>query len=121
MPKIVDLDEKVDIKTQLEENVRVVILVNKFVVKPTDRVQFLKVFEKTTKFMKTQPGLSQPNFIKALLEAIHSLSMLFANLQNFKKTFDNSEFQASMGELPSDTLMSHHLFKTVVMSYICVY
>jgi len=69
MPKMVEFEENVDTKTQLEEDVGVVILLNKFVVKPGDRVQFLKVFEKTTKFKKAQPGfLSQPNFIMACWE-----------------------------------------------------
>lgn len=107
MPKIVDLDENVDIKTQLEENVRVVILVNKFVVKPTDRVQFLKVFEKTTKFMKTQPSFIAAQLHKGIAGS-HTFFIyaVWESGEHFKKAFNNSEFQSSMGEPPSDTLMS---------------
>lgn len=51
-----NLDANVDIKTQLEEHIEVVIILNMFVVMASDREQFLEVFEKTTKFMKRQPG-----------------------------------------------------------------
>jgi len=44
MVKIVEMDEKVTLSTQLEENVGPVILLNKFTVKPEDVDEFLKVF-----------------------------------------------------------------------------
>ena len=46
MVKIVDLDENVNIKSQLEENIGSMILLNKFVVKPEDIEQFLKYLKK---------------------------------------------------------------------------
>jgi hypothetical protein len=54
MVKIVDMDEKVTLSTQSEDDVDVgaVILLNKFTVQPEDVNEFLKVFEATTKVMK---------------------------------------------------------------------
>jgi hypothetical protein len=56
MVKIVEMDENVTLKAQLEEDVGSVILLNKFTVKPEDVDQFLKVFAITTEMFKQQPG-----------------------------------------------------------------
>jgi arylsulfatase A-like enzyme len=48
MVKIVEMDESVTLKAQLEEDVGPVILLNKFTVKPEDTDEFLKVFSLTT-------------------------------------------------------------------------
>jgi quinol monooxygenase YgiN len=62
MAKIIEMDEKVTLNTQLEEDVGPVILLNKFAVKPHDVDEFLKVFAATSEVFKQQPG-----FISALL------------------------------------------------------
>lgn len=49
MVKIVEMDENATRKSQLEEDVGPVILLNKFTVQPEDVDQFLKVFVDTTK------------------------------------------------------------------------
>lgn len=49
MVKIVEMDENATRKSQLEEDVGPVILLNKFTVQPEDVDQFLKVFADTTK------------------------------------------------------------------------
>jgi heme-degrading monooxygenase HmoA len=56
MVKIVEMDESVTLKAQLEEDVGPVILLNKFTVKPEDTDEFLKVFSLTTEMFKQQPG-----------------------------------------------------------------
>ena len=83
MVKIVDMDESVTIKAQLEEDVGTVILLNKFTVNPEDIDQFLKVFEATTKILGNNRVLSRLSYIVVLLGATHSLTMLFGSLQSF--------------------------------------
>ena len=56
MVKIVEMDENITLKAQLEEDVGSVILLNKFTVKPEDVDQFLKIFAATTEIFKEQPG-----------------------------------------------------------------
>ena len=56
MVKIVEMDESVTLKAQLEEDVGPVILLNKFTVKLEDTDEFLKVFALTTEMFKQQPG-----------------------------------------------------------------
>jgi len=52
MVKIVEMDENVTLRAQLEEDVGPVILLNKFTVKPEDVDEFLKTFADTTEIFK---------------------------------------------------------------------
>src|SRR5215211_6206049 len=85
MVKIVELDEKVTLSTQLEgdgggsANGGAVILLNKFTVQPEDVDEFLKVFKATTKVMKQQPG-----FISAQLHRGIAGSSTFFNYAVFE-------------------------------------
>lgn len=54
MVKIVEMDENVTLRAQLEEDVGPVILLNKFTVKPEDVDEFLKAFADTTEIFKRQ-------------------------------------------------------------------
>jgi Antibiotic biosynthesis monooxygenase len=54
--KIAEMDENVTLKSQLEEDVAPVVLLNKLTVMPEDVDQFLKVFADTTSIFKQQPG-----------------------------------------------------------------
>jgi len=75
MVKIVEMDENVTLKSQLEEDVGSVILLNKFTVKPEDVDQFLKVFATTTEMFKQQPDLSPLSCTVVLVVVVHSLTM----------------------------------------------
>ena len=62
MVKFDEMDEKVTLAKQLEENVSPVILINKFNVKPEEADQFLKAWADDAAYFK-----SQPRFISAQL------------------------------------------------------
>ena len=116
MVKIVEMDENVTLKSQLEENVGPVIVLNKFTVKSEDVDQFLKVFEDTTKVFKQQPG-----FISAQLHRGIGGSNTFFNYvvwesaKHFKQAFSRPEFRSSMADVLPNTTMSPHLFKKVAV------
>ena len=120
MVKIVEMDENVTLKSQLEEDVGPIIVVNKFTVKPEDVDEFLKVFEDTTKMFKQQPG-----FISAQLHRGIGGSNTFLNYvvwesaEHFKHAFNRPEFR-SMADVLPNTTMSPHLFKKVAVPGICV-
>lgn len=88
MVKIVEMDENVTLKAQLEEDVGSVILLNKFTVKTKDVDQFLKAFATTTEMFKRQPG-----FISAQLHRGIGGSSTFFNYvvwesaEHFKQGF----------------------------------
>ena len=108
------MDENVTLKSQLEEDVGSVILLNKFTVKPEDVDQFLKLFATTTEMFKQQPG-----FISAQLHRGIGGSSTFFNYvvwesaEHFKQAFNRPEFRSSMADVLPDTVMSPHLFKKV--------
>jgi heme-degrading monooxygenase HmoA len=121
MVKIVEMDENVTLKSQLEEDVGPVIVLNKFTVKSEDVDQFLKVFEDTTKVFKQQPG-----FISAQLHRGVGGSNTFFNYvvwesaEHFKQAFSRPEFRSNMADVLPNVTMSPHLFKKVAVPGICV-
>ena len=121
MVKIVEMDEKVMLGTQLEENISSVILLNKFTVKPEDVDEFLKVFSTTTEFFKQQPG-----FISAQLHRGIAGSSTFFNhvvwesAEHFKRAFNRPEFRSRMADVLPNVVMSPHLFKKVAVPGICI-
>ena len=121
MVKIIELDENTPIKSQLEENVGTVILLNKFTVSPEDVDKFLKAFENTTKVLKKQSG-----FISAQLHRGIAGSHTFINYavwesaEHFKRSFNSTEFLSSLNYLPANIVMAPHLFKKIAIPDICV-
>jgi heme-degrading monooxygenase HmoA len=121
MVKIIEMDENVTLKSQLDQDVGPVVLLNKFTVKPEDVDQFLKVFEDTTKMFKQQPG-----FISAQLHRGIGSSNTFFNYViwespgHFKDAFNRPEFRSSMADVLPNTTMSPHLFKKVAVPGVCV-
>ena len=121
MVKIVEMDEDVTLKSQLEEDVGSVILLNKFTVRPEDVDQFLKLFAATTEMFKQQHG-----FISAQLHRGIGDSSTFFNYvvwesaEHFKRAFNRPEFRSSMADLLPNTVMSPHIFKKVAIPGICV-
>jgi heme-degrading monooxygenase HmoA len=121
MVKLIEMDEKVTLNTQLEEDVGAVILLNKFTVNIEDVEQFLNVFAVTTQVLKQQSG-----FISAQLHRGIAGSCTFINyavwesVEHFKLAFNSPEFRSSLADLPPTTMMSPHLFKKVAVPGICV-
>jgi heme-degrading monooxygenase HmoA len=120
MVKIVEMDENVTLRAQLED-VGPVILLNKFTVKPEDVDEFLKAFADTTEIFKRQPG-----FISAQLHRGIGKSSTFFNyvvwesVKDFKQAFNRPEFQSKMSDVLPNVIMSPHLFKKVAVPGICV-
>jgi quinol monooxygenase YgiN len=122
MVKIVEMDEKVTLNTQLEGDVGgAVILLNKFTVKPEDVDQFLKVFETTTKVMKQQPGFISAQLHRGIAGSSTFFNYaVFESAEHFKRAFNTPDFRSNMAALPPNTVMSPHLFKKVAVPDICV-
>jgi quinol monooxygenase YgiN len=121
MVKIVELDEKVTLSTQLEDDGGAVILLNKFTVQPEDVDEFLKVFETTTKVMKQQPGFISAQLHRGIAGSSTFFNYaVFESAEHFKQAFNTPEFRSTMATLPPSTVMSPHLFKKVAVPDICV-
>jgi len=121
MVKIIEMDERITLEKQLDEDAGPIIVMNKFNVGPDEIDEFLKVFAKTTEKFKQQPG-----FISAQLHRGIAGSSTFVNYvvwesaAHFKQAFNTPEFKSNMASVLPNTVMSPHLFKKVAVPGICV-
>ena len=121
MAKFSEMDEKVTLYEQLEENVSPVILINKFNVKPEEADQFLKAWTDDAEYFKSQPG-----FISSQLHRGIGGSGIFVNYAvwestvHLKKALNNIDLEAILSKCPTGTVVSPHLFKKVAVPGICV-
>ena len=121
MAKFNEMDEKVTLSEQLEENVSPVILINKFNVNPKEADQFLKASTDDAAYFKSQPG-----FISAQLHRGIGGSGIFVNYAvwestvHLKKALNNVDLEAILSKYPASTVVSPHLFKKVAVPGICV-
>jgi quinol monooxygenase YgiN len=121
MAKFSEMDEKVTLSEQLEENVSPVILINKFNVKLEEADQFLKAWADDAAYFKSQPG-----FISAQLHRGIGGSGVFVNYAvwestvHLKRALNNIDLEAILSKYPASTVVSPHLFKKVAVPGICV-
>ena len=122
MAKLVEMDERVAILEQMEENVGPVILINKFSVNPEEFDLFLKVWTNEAEKFKEQPG-----FISTQLHQGIGGSGTFVNYAvwesaaHFKRAVAKvMDPQDRMSAYPPSTVASPHLFKKVAVPGICV-
>jgi quinol monooxygenase YgiN len=121
MAKFVETDEHVKLSEQLEENVGLIILINRFNVKPEETDQFLKAWEKDATNFKSQPG-----FISTQLHRGIGGSGVFINYAVwestalFKKALGNIDIQELLSDYPASAVVSPHLFKKIAVPGICV-
>jgi len=120
MIKIVEMDERVTLSEQSEENIGPVILINKFNVDPDKVAEFLEAWTNDAAFFKQQPGL-----ISAQLHRGIGKSNVFLNYavwdstENFRKAINRPEFRARLEKYPTGTVASPHLFKKLAIPGIC--
>ena len=122
MAKLVEMDERVSVFAQMEEDVSPVILINKFSVAPEEFDQFLEGWATEAQKFKEQPG-----FISTQLHRGIGGSCTFVNYAvwestaHFKKAVNNvMNPNDGMSAYPASTVASPHLFKKVAVPGICV-
>jgi quinol monooxygenase YgiN len=123
MAKLVEMDERVGIFEQMEEDGSgPVILINKFSVAPEEFDQFLKGWTSEAEKFKEQPG-----FISTQLHKGIGGSGTFVNyavwetVAHFKNAVNKvMDPNNRMSAYPPSTVASPHLFKKVAVPGICV-
>jgi quinol monooxygenase YgiN len=121
MAKFDEMDEKVTLSEQLEENVSPIILINKFNVKSEEADQFLKAWADDAAYFKSQPG-----FISAQLHRGIGGSGVFVNYAVWessallRKALNNIDLEAILSDYPPSTIVSPHIFRKVAVTGICV-
>lgn len=121
MPTFVEMDDKNPISAQMHQECGPVILINKFTVEPEHTEQFLKQWALDAAFMRRQPGS-----ISAQLHKGIGASRIFLNyavwesVADFKRAFNNPEFQKTIREYPASVVALPHLFQKIAVPGICV-
>jgi quinol monooxygenase YgiN len=119
--KLINLDDRVSFKQQLERNVGPVVLMSTFLVPPDQIGNFLAGFRKQFAIMRKQPGL-----ISAQLHRGIAGSSLFMNyiawesVDAFKLGYELPEFQAQLKQYPAGTVVSASFFQRVAVAGMCV-
>ena len=124
MAKLIEMDENVTLKDQMENHVTgPVILINKFNVDSNEVEQFLKAWKEDATKFKNQSG-----FVSAQLHKGVGKSHVFINyavwqsLEHYHKAIDNvigRDFQSALSKYPKSLVVSPHLFKKVAVPGIC--
>jgi quinol monooxygenase YgiN len=121
MAKFDEMDEKVTLSEQLEENVSPVILINKFNVKPEEADQFLKAWADDAAYFKSQPGFISAQLHRGIGGSGVSVNYaVWESTALYKKALNNIDLQALLSDYPPSTVASPHLFKKVAVPGICV-
>lgn len=119
--KIIDLDDRVTFKQQLERNIGPVVLMSTFLVPPDQVDNFLDGFKKQFAIMRKQPGL-----ISAQLHRGIAGSSLFMNyivwesVDAFRHGYELPEFQTQLKQYPPGTVVSASFFQRVAVPGMCL-
>lgn len=122
MTKVVEMDTRVSIFSQMNKDIGPVILINKFNVDPEESDEFMKAWAQEAKKFKEQPG-----FISTQLHRGIGGSCVFVNYAVWESTthFKNAvnkimNPEDRMSEYPPSTTASPHLFKKIAINGLCV-
>jgi quinol monooxygenase YgiN len=122
MARVVEMDERISIFSQMNEDVGPVVLINKFSVNPFESEAFVKGWAEEAKKFKEQSG-----FISTQLHRGIGGSGIFVNyaiwesVSQFKNAVNHvMNLNDRISEYPSSTIASPHLFKKVAIAGICV-
>ena len=121
MVEIVEMDNRITLDKQLEEDIGLVILINIFNRDPQDVNQFLKVWASDAEIMKQQPGFISTQLHRGIAESCTFINYaVWESTSQFKQALSNPKFQAKMSEYPASAAASPHLFKKIAIPGICV-
>jgi heme-degrading monooxygenase HmoA len=121
MPRLDEMDARVPLRAQMQQEVGPVILINTFAVEPDDVDRLQQAWAVDAAFMKRQPG-----FISTQLHrGIGGSSVLvnyavWESVEDFSRAFSHPEFQSKLANYPASTVASPHLFQKVPVPRICI-
>ena len=122
MAKLVEVDERASIFTQMEEDVSPVILIEKISVDPEESDLFLKGWAAETEKFKKQPGFISTQLHRGIGGSGAFMTYaVWESAAHFKRAVNNvMNPNDRMSAFPASTITSPHLFKKVAVPGICV-
>lgn len=122
LQQLVEMDERISIFTQMQENVGPVILINKFSVITEEFDQFLKGWAAEARKFKEQPGIISTQLHKSIGGSGAFINYaVWESVSHFKEAVSNVlDPEDRMSAYPRSTVASPHLFRKVAVPGICV-
>jgi quinol monooxygenase YgiN len=119
--KVINLDDHVTFKQQLEHNIGPVVLMSRFLVPPDQVDNFLAGFRKIFEIMRKQPGLISAQLHRGIAgSGLFMNYVIWASVDDFKHGCELPEYQAELKHYPPGTVVSASLFQRVAMAGMCV-
>jgi len=115
-----EMDDRVGLLQQVQEDDGPVVLINQFNMAPADTGRFLEAWADDAAFMKQQPG-----FVSAQLHRGTAGSTTFVNVAVWEsaralgQALGSPEFQARVARYPDSTVAAPHVFTKVAVPGIC--
>ena len=121
MVKFAEMDEKVTLFAQLEDQGGPVVLVNKFNVDSGEVDQLIQAWAADAAVMQRLPGYISTQLHRGIGGSCVFLNVaVWESTRHFKQAFYNPEFQSQLAHYPSSAVASPHLFRKVAVPGICV-
>ena len=122
MTKVIEMDEKVSLSTQLQQDVGgTVVLIITFTVNPEDEDQFVKTWASAAEISKKMSGVISAQLPRGIAGSRVFMSYhVFESTDAIKQQYKNPEFPSKLSEYPASTVTSSHVFKKVAVPGICV-
>jgi heme-degrading monooxygenase HmoA len=121
MPRLVEMDERMPLFSQMDEQIGPVILINRFTVEPDEADQLLTAWAADAAWMKQQPGFISTQLYRGIGGSRVMINVaVWESPQHFKRAFTSPEFQSKLGQYPPSAVASPHLFRKVAVPGICV-
>lgn len=120
--KIVEMDEKVILSTQLQQDVGTVIRITKYTVNPEGVEQFLNAWASAAEIAKkAMPGVISAQLHRGIAgSSVFVAYLVFESTDAIRQLQKSPDFPAILSTFPANTVASPHLFKKVAVSGICV-
>ena len=120
MPKFIEMDRTVTLADQLKDEGGSVVLINTFVVPPTDAEALLSAWTADAEIMKRQPGFLSTQLHQGIAGSGVFLNYaVWESVAHFRAAFANPEFRARLSDYPETATVSPHLFRKVAVPGIC--
>ena len=121
MTKVIEMDEKVNFGTQLQQDVGAVVLLITFTVNPEDEEKFVKTWTSAAEISKKTSGVISEQLYRGIAGSRIFVSYhVFESTEAIRQQYKNPDFPSKLSEYPASIVTSSHVFKKVAVSGICL-
>jgi quinol monooxygenase YgiN len=121
MTKVIEMDEKVNFGTQLQQEAGAVVLIITFTVNPDDEEKFVKTWASAAEISKKTSGVISAQLYRGIAGSRIFVSYhVFESTEAIRQQYKNPDFPSKLSEYPFSIVISSHVFKKVAVPGICL-